>query len=305
MLPIDVLQPNSTYYVRVNFGDAQSAGPNDEVIEGLFFDGFRTDENGKVQVTCRVGERTPNGAADALFEHQWFLVNTGQRSFAEQSGVEGADMRITSTISSTLDGSGVGIGIVDSGLEICHPDLAVNVLDGTSCNFAHGSRLGASSDDPFLFSVLGNHGTSVAGVAAVVADNGFGGIGVASTASLAAFNPAEAGSLAGDGDEGVIRTAFLKSLDGSCSDPDSREIDIFNLSFGLFSGTEPIDEELLKLCQMATREFRGGLGAIYVKAAGNSFDFCELRHRLEQEIGCNSANSEPDQNSPYVVNDGV
>lgn len=305
VLPIEDLLPNTTYYVRVNMGDPLVAGPNDETFEGLFSDGFQTDENGNVQVTCRVGDRPASDAADPLFEHQWHMVNTGQTAFAEQGGVEGADLRMNATIASALDGAGVNIGIVDSGLEICHPDLAANVLDGGSYNFAYGRRFGTLPDDPFLFSLHGDHGTSVAGVAAAVADNGQGGRGVGPGASLVAFNPAEAGPLVGADFEGEIRTAFLKSLGGSSADPDSSSVDIFNMSFGIIEGTEPIDEEFLRLFQMATRELRDGLGAIYVKAAGNSFDYCDVRHPLEQEIGCNSANSEPDQNVPYVINVGA
>lgn len=305
VLPVDDLLPNTTYYVRVNFGDPLMAGPHDEILEGIFSDGFRTDQHGEVQVTCQVGERMPNGTADPLFEHQWHLVNTGQTAFAEQGGVVGADLRMSATIASALDGTGVKIGIVDSGMEICHPDLTPNVLEGASYNFAYGRRLGTLPDDPFLFSLHGDHGTSVAGVAAAAANNGLGGRGVGPSASLVGFNPAEAGSFVGDDAESVVRTAFLKSLGGSSNDPDSSDIDIFNMSFGLFSGTDPIDEELLRLYQMATRELRNGLGAIYVKAAGNSFDFCDIRHRIEKEIGCSSANSEPDQNVPYVINVGA
>ena len=305
LLPLEVLEPSTVYYVRINFGDPPDETSFGEFIEGIFFDGFRTDAHGDIVVSCHVGERSPDGTKDPLFEHQWHLVNVGQTAFAEEGGVAGADLRMTAAIASGLDGAGVKIGIVDSGLEICHPDLAGNVLVGASHNFAYGRRVGALPHDPFLFSILGDHGTSVAGVAAAVAENGLGGRGVGAGASLVGFNPVESGSFVGEDTESVIRTAFLESLGGSDSNPASSEIDIFNMSFGIFSGPEPIDEELLSLYQMATRYLREGLGAIYVKAAGNAYDYCPVPHLLQQEIGCESANSEPDQNVPYVINVGA
>lgn len=84
------------------------------------------------------------------------------------------------------NGAGAILAIVDTGLEICHPDLAANIEEGKSFNF--GVAAGSSITDPFNHNTLGDHGTSVAGVAAAVADNGLGGRGVAPGVQLRGFN---------------------------------------------------------------------------------------------------------------------
>ena len=71
-------------------------------------------------------------------------------------------------------GKGVTIGIVDTGVDVDHPDLAANILrDGG------GSVMGDSD-------VRGNHGTPVAGLAAAVGNNGEGICGVAFEAKIVA-----------------------------------------------------------------------------------------------------------------------
>ncbi len=85
-----------------------------------------------------------------------------------------------------VDGSGVNIAIVDSGLEIAHEDLRDNILEGASYNYYD------QSDDPTprldFFSFRGDHGTSVAGIIGAKAGNGIGLTGVAGNASLYAYN---------------------------------------------------------------------------------------------------------------------
>ena len=301
------LEPQTNYFIRAYINTPPAQMEFSDFALDYFFNGFSTNEHGAITVSCQVGERQPQNSDDPLFEHQWHLDNTGQTAFAEEAGTSGADLNMGNAINRDLGGEGTIIGIVDSGLQVCHPDLTDNVLEGGSYNFAYGRVEGAKKDDPFYFSVLGDHGTSVAGIAAASANNGFGGRGVASSASIVGFNPLE---IVGENPfdefeiEGELKTAFLRSLGGSESDPNSSQVDVFNMSFGSYSGTDPIDEEILRLHQMGTRELRDGLGAVYVKAAGNSFDICYRSHPLQQEIGCLGSNSDSDQNVPYLINVG-
>src|SRR4051812_3558719 len=68
----------------------------------------------------------------------------------------------------TTNGSGVTIGIVDSGVQLDHPDLAPNIRNqGTNLRARNGSN---GADDQ-------GHGTEGAGAAAARGGNGVGGAG--------------------------------------------------------------------------------------------------------------------------------
>ncbi|MYF71661.1 MAG: S8 family serine peptidase, partial [Proteobacteria bacterium] len=266
-----------------------------EPVENLFLEGFATDAAGRVRTRCEAPDRAPGAAGtDPLFAEQWHLVNTGQTAFSNRSGTAGADLRMGDAIGAGHNGEGVKLAVIDTGLEICHPDLAANTSAGGSFNFAHESTPGASSADPFNQSILGEHGTSVAGIAAAVANNGLGGRGVAPEVTLVGFNLGSA--VAED-----LETALYRSLGASDSDPDSASVDIFNMSFGSELPSENATEDFVRVMKMGTSELRSGRGALYVKAAGNEFELCNRAHPLNREIGCISGNADPDQNLPYLI----
>ena len=77
-----------------------------------------------------------------------------------------------------FDGTGVHVGVYDDGVEYTHTDLAPNY--DASLHFTHNSI----NYDPFPLAGADSHGTSVAGIIAMAADNGEGGVGVAHGASL-------------------------------------------------------------------------------------------------------------------------
>ena len=77
-------------------------------------------------------------------------------------------------------GEGIRIGIVDTGVDLAHEDLAGRVAAHASCVDSGGDP--AKCDGPGQ-DVYG-HGTHVAGIAAAVRDNGVGVAGVAPDASL-------------------------------------------------------------------------------------------------------------------------
>ena len=295
VLPLDRLEPDRSYFVRAWLGDTPPNPEPNEPVQNLFLEGFATDAAGRVRTRCETPARTPGAIGmDPLFAEQWHLVNTGQTAFSNRPGTAGADLRMGAAIASGHGGEGVKIAIVDTGLEICHPDLAANTAAGGSFNFAHETTPGALSSDPFNQSILGDHGTSVAGVAAAVANNGFGGRGVAPEVALVGFNVGQAGA---EGSE----TALIRSLGASESDPDSASVDIFNMSFGSELPSENATEDFVRVLKMGTSELRSGRGALYVKAAGNEFELCNRAHPLNREIGCISGNADPEQNLPYLI----
>ena len=295
VLPLDLLEPDGSYFIRAYLGDTPPKPDPGEAVGNLFVEGFATTADGRVRTRCEAPDRTPGAVGtDPLFAEQWHLVNTGQTAFSNRSGTAGADLRMGAAIGAGHNGEGVKLAVIDTGLEICHPDLAANTAAGGSFNFAHASTPGASSADPFNHSILGDHGTSVAGVAAAVANNGLGGRGVAPEVTLVGFN---VGSAVADDPE----TALYRSLGGSDRDPDSASVDIFNMSFGSELPSENATEDFVQLMKMGTSELRDGRGALYVKAAGNEFELCNRAHPLNREIGCISGNADPDQNLPYLI----
>jgi subtilisin family serine protease len=100
---------------------------------------------------------------DPGFKNQWALARIG---------AEAAWSRTT--------GAGVRIGIVDTGVDLDHEDLAGKVVESISCVGSGGDPAkckGSAQDDQ-------GHGTHVSGIAAAIKDNGKGIAGVAPGAQL-------------------------------------------------------------------------------------------------------------------------
>ena len=298
-LPIGGLAPNAVYYLAAYMEeqDSEFAGRG---YTNQDFSGFRLDASGRVQVRCREpGRGGSPGVEDPLRAQQWHLSNTGQAAWAENGGKRNEDLRLGTLVGSRLDGSGVRVAVVDTGMETCHPDLAAAVEPGASFNFNVGNGPAADwnaalADDPFNVYPAGDHGTSVAGLIAAEARNGIGGRGVAPGVLLRGYNFLSAL----DPDIGT----FLDSLGASTLAPDSSDVDIFNMSFGSIGWAGNAGPQEEGLLAWGVRRLRGGLGAIYVKAAGNSFDGCaSLRHDLNSAIGCLGANADDTNNLPYVI----
>ena len=117
---------------------------------------------------------------DPLFVNEWHLRGRGQNGAKKAS-----DARITpvweqrDSSGNFIRGTGVTIGITDTGFQMDHPDLASNNIVSLGYDFGTDEPGG----DPVYAS--DNHGTSVAGVAAARGYNAKGVAGVAPYASLA------------------------------------------------------------------------------------------------------------------------
>ncbi len=245
---------------------------------------------GTTTITLMPNAFTIAGAGDPLATQQWHLKNTGQKAYAENAGTAGFDINVEpvySNATSPLDicglntgctGYGVKVAVVDTGLEIAHEDLAANVILNGSWNFNN------STTNPTSNATDGDHGTSVAGLIAGHVYNAKGGMGVAPEASLKGFNFLSSSQ---------TTAYFIDSLGGSPSNPDSSDIDIFNQSFGL-TYTFPYYVESLFEAQYLSgvSSLRSGLGAVYVKAAGNGFDGFDTYDNLGNPIpaACTPAN---------------
>jgi len=99
---------------------------------------------------------------DPLFAKQWALDQVG----APEAWARGAG------------GAGTTIAVVDTGVDLGHPDLSSKIVAGTDLVAETGADCPAGAQDE------NGHGTHVAGIAAAVTGNGIGVAGVAPDAQI-------------------------------------------------------------------------------------------------------------------------
>ena len=109
------------------------------------------------------GEVIPN---DEYFPIQWSLCNTGQTD-----GTAGADIAAPEAWGITTGDPNVVIAVVDSGVDVNHPDLIDNLVSGY--DFWEGDDLPMSTLDS-----VNRHGTACAGLISARGDNIIGIAGV-------------------------------------------------------------------------------------------------------------------------------
>ena len=237
---------------------------------------------------------------DPLFPFQWHLNNTGQTAFSKSAGTPGEDLRMTQAIADKLSGLGVIVAILDSGLEIAHEDLSANVIPNGSYNFVN------KTTDPTPTSTGGDHGTSVAGIVSAASMNGKGGRGVAPRSSLKGFNLLESKE----------NQNYIDSMGGH---PRSKDVDIFNMSYGDDSTYyNSLSVSLRELYDRQAGELRGGKGGIYVKSAGNGFEEfnigteekpnyykCAKQSYGRSDLTCQNAAADEEQSRPEVITVGA
>ncbi len=160
-----------------------------------------------------------------------------------------------------IAGVGVKVAVIDSGVQIDHPDLAGNVVTG-SRNFIEDSPF--PSDYPVD---TNGHGTAVAGLISAVGNNGEGVRGVASRSSLMGFN-----WLANQTLEGWL---ISHGADASTSD-----VRVFNQSYGFsplspiaFNENDPQFKLEVDVMKDVSENNAWGRGAVFVKSAGNGYRY--------------------------------
>ncbi|EKM26715.1 S8 family peptidase [Vibrio sp. HENC-03] len=208
-----------------------------------------------------VGISPAVSAYDPLYSEQWHLDNTGQTAFAANPAVAGNDLNTKLTQAMGIAGVGVKVAVIDSGVQIDHPDLAGNVVTG-SRNFVEDSPF------PTDYPVDANgHGTAVAGLISAVGNNGEGVRGVASRSSLMGFN-----WLANQTLEGWL---ISHGADASTSD-----VRVFNQSYGFspitpipFDENDPQFKLEMDVMKDVSESNAWGRGAVFVKSAGNGYRY--------------------------------
>ncbi len=208
--------------------------------------GPRTSSRVLAVAVCTIGALFPSSAlagTDQYRADQWGLDAVAAPEAWQQS-----------------TGAGVVVAVVDSGVEITHPDLAANLWtnpdetangiddDGNGIvDDLHGANLVDGSAD--VSDDLG-HGTHVAGIIAARAGNGIGGMGLAPDAHIMAvkvYDPA-----AGSGQE-TTAAGIRYAVDEGAR--------IINVSMGSDSLGAPLADAVA---------YASAQGATVVAAAGNA-----------------------------------
>lgn len=186
--------------------------------------------------------------SDTLYGNQWHLVNTGQYTLT----TPGEDAHVAPAWTLGYTGSGVLIGVVDDGLELLHEDLAANVAPGSW-------DYGGNDADP----TTNAHGTSVAGVHSAVGGNSLGGTGAAPRSRVVGLAVLVSGATDGDFADALARNAATThAYNNSWGSPAGSGSTLYGYAEAPYSFHAAVEQGLL--------HGRGGLGSIYLKAAGNS-----------------------------------
>lgn len=189
----------------------------------------------------------PRNLDDPRLPDQWHLNNTGQGG-----GVAGVDANVFAAWNQGYSGQGVQICIVDDGLEISHPDLSPHFMLADSWDFNNDN-----GNDPSPVTGFDSHGTPCAGVAAAKGDNSIGVSGVAYDANLSGIR-----LIAGPVTSATEAMALTFHLQNN---------HIYSNSWGPYdNGTYDAAGTLVhEAFREGAFSGRGGLGNIYVWAAGN------------------------------------
>ena len=156
-------------------------------------------------------------------------------------------------------GEGLKVAVIDTGVDIDHPDLIDNIKGGTNTI----SKKGSYEDD-------NGHGTHVAGIIAAV-DNEIGVVGVAPEAELYAVKALDS---YGNGYVSDIIEGIQWCIEN--------DIDIINMSFGL-----TVDSQLLHEVVIAANND----GIEMVAAAGNNYGGdCEYPAAYDEVVGVGALN---------------
>ena len=240
---------------------------------------------------------------DPLASYAWHLHNTGQKNFALFPGTRGMDSNINAVHNKGYSGEGIRIAVSDSGVAVDHEDLFSNGLSGEHRNY----NLAFDRNEDVLLWWRGKtvdptgHGTAVAGLLGAVGGNGVGSYGVAYNARFAGFSYIGI-TCPGLTENCTTLAKYIHQAGGF--------FDIFNYSYGnpTCSYTSAYTTYIQQL-KYGVSNYRGGKGAIYVKAGGNEWykglDYCIPDEVVDDEDPNDhyfgNASFDGDVNWPYQI----
>jgi subtilisin family serine protease len=182
--------------------------------------------------------------SDPLRERQWGL----DQILAEQAWP-------------TSTGAGTVVAVVDTGVDLAHPDLQGQLVSGaTFTGCGQGPRPCGNGDyrGPDGENDADEHGTHVAGIVAAATDNGIGVAGVAPAADVMPVKVLEEGS----GSTEDIADGVRWAVDHGA--------DVVNLSLGGLPGTQVLPITGLDAALSEALAYARENGVLAVAAAGNT-----------------------------------
>jgi subtilisin family serine protease len=185
---------------------------------------------------------------DPLYNYQWAHNNTG--SALQYNGVSGRDMKVQQAWALSM-GAGIKVAVIDEGVDINHPDLKDNLLQGFDCttgtaNPGDGKPLGPNR----------GHGTACTGIIAALANNGIGVAGVAPGSKIIPVNIASA-----NGD-----FSSYASIAAGFDYAWQQGADIISNSWGGGTPSSILDDAINRAVSLG----RGGKGSVVLFASGNN-----------------------------------
>jgi len=188
---------------------------------------------------------------DPLFQHQWYLKNTGQNG-----GKPKLDLNVQQAWAQGITGKNITTAIMDDGVDYMHPDLIRNYNARASYDF--------SSNDPYPFprytdDWFNSHGTRCAGEVSGARDNGVCGVGVAYDSMVAGIR--------------MLDQPYMTDLiEANSMGHEPNLIDIYSASWGPTDDGRTVDgprNATMRAIVRGVNEGRHGLGNIYVWASGD------------------------------------
>ena len=162
----------------------------------------------------------------------------------------------------TTTGSGVTVAVVDSGVDLSHPDLQANLVPGatfTGCSKSNPPPCGNGDyRGPDGQNDADEHGTHVAGIIAAIANNGIGIAGVAPDANIMPVKVLEGGS----GSFEEIANGIRWAADHGA--------DVVNLSLGANPGIQALTLTGLESSVPDAITYANSKGVAVIAAAGNT-----------------------------------
>lgn len=167
----------------------------------------------------------------------------------------------------TSTGAGAVVAVVDSGVDLTHPDLQANLVPGaTFVDCGRGGEPCGNGDwrgPDGVGQDLDAHGTHVSGIIAAVTDNGLGVAGTAPGARVMPIKALEDGS----GSFEDIAAGITYAVDHGA--------DVVNLSLGALPGVQALELTGLESSVSDAIAYAAANGVLVVAAAGNeSFPVC-------------------------------
>ena len=188
---------------------------------------------------------------DPLYSSQWAHNNTGSGQNGNPGGVAGADLSVLQAWDITMGSPSIKVGVIDEGVDLTHPDLQANLLQGFN-----GATMTSNPGDGAPTYAGGAHGTNCAGIIAAIANNNIGVAGVAPNCKIIPANIFADANGNYSGDAAVAASFDYVRLAGA---------DVISNSYGGGAPSSIIDDAINRAVTIG----RGGKGCVVLFSSGN------------------------------------